>query len=528
MNLPSGTQEIELKLLFDPAELSIFRKSRDILSFSEGRARQVRLRAVYFDTPDLVLSRNGMALRVRREKGQWVQTLKGQIGGAGLVARRLEINLPVSGPVPDLSLVADKAVRKKILELCKGQELTEICQTDVRRVIRDLVVDDCRIEMVIDTGSIRSGSGGETFSGGEPVSASVSEVELELKAGPVQKVLKLVRQWNEHYSFRIGVYSKAERGFNLYRFGVETGTAEVRAGDVRFKKRVSGWDVAALAMSSAVEQLQRNAELLPVLGEDRIEILHQYRIAIRRLRTVLGLLDQSFPKKSGRKKLAKRLKALQRVSGVGRDWDVLIAEGLLPLLEKHAGDAEKSAALRALLQKAEAARHAAYRTILEGLQSRDFTALLLDVTALVLRQGDKKGEHAVSELWKTLLNDRRSDILYQVPGDILVMDIEALHELRLKVKTMRYSSEFFASFGEEEKTALFIRRCKKLQGRLGSLNDTLVADQLLGALREPGNDSLNRAIDLTLKYYQKAEARQMKKLGETWQKFCEAKPFWKK
>lgn len=52
-------------------------------------ATQQRLAAYYFDTADRALAKAGMALRVRFENGNWVQTLK--TAGDG-VAKRGEFN----------------------------------------------------------------------------------------------------------------------------------------------------------------------------------------------------------------------------------------------------------------------------------------------------------------------------------------------------------------------------------------------------------------------------------------------------
>src|SRR5437764_1436798 len=64
--------ERELKFRLAPRAAS-----RAAAALALGRAKA--LRAVYYDTPDEALRQARMALRVRREGGTWLQTLKCEI-----------------------------------------------------------------------------------------------------------------------------------------------------------------------------------------------------------------------------------------------------------------------------------------------------------------------------------------------------------------------------------------------------------------------------------------------------------------
>jgi len=77
---PAALREIELKLRVPAAAVQPVRNAVDTAA-----ARTQRLQARYFDTPDRRLAAAGIALRLRKEGTQWVQTLKSR--GDGLMAR---------------------------------------------------------------------------------------------------------------------------------------------------------------------------------------------------------------------------------------------------------------------------------------------------------------------------------------------------------------------------------------------------------------------------------------------------------
>ena len=69
-------EEIELKLAVSADQVRRLRRNPLIRSLATKRAVTSRLHSVYFDTPELLLSKHGMALRVRRIGDRRIQTLK--------------------------------------------------------------------------------------------------------------------------------------------------------------------------------------------------------------------------------------------------------------------------------------------------------------------------------------------------------------------------------------------------------------------------------------------------------------------
>jgi CHAD domain-containing protein len=105
------------------------------------------------------------------------------------------------------------------------------------------------------------------------------------------------------------------------------------AGARKVKLDCEGSFSKAAAKAVKVRSKEVFAHSDGVLDLDRIERVHDMRVATRRLRAALEIFEPCFPAKRHRKAL-KKVKALADALGERRDADVEIA-----LLERLAGDA---------------------------------------------------------------------------------------------------------------------------------------------------------------------------------------------
>src|SRR5215472_3193934 len=116
---PEPTQEVELKLLAPAAALGHLHEAPAIQRYSRTAATARRLEAVYYDTPDRTLFRQGLTLRVRRHGRRYVQTLKrGPMAGHPCV--REEWEAPVDSIAPNLSLLPASQISPLLDELTAG------------------------------------------------------------------------------------------------------------------------------------------------------------------------------------------------------------------------------------------------------------------------------------------------------------------------------------------------------------------------------------------------------------------------
>lgn len=208
----AAMHEIELKFQVAPAALPA------LAHWLQARgAGCVAMRARYFDHPDRLLGRAGFALRLRREGGQWVQTLKGRGDG---VMQRLEHNATVAdpggaqAPALDLARHADSPAGQALTALlaaagCGVEALQLQYETDFERLVWTVRHDGAEIEVALDRGVIRA-DGREL---------PIAELEFELLSGTPAALLAFARGWVEPWALWLDVRSKAERGDRLARRG---------------------------------------------------------------------------------------------------------------------------------------------------------------------------------------------------------------------------------------------------------------------------------------------------------------------
>src|SRR5690606_13546435 len=162
-------------------------------------ASEILLRAQYFDTQDSDLAKAGIALRLRLEGKQWVQTAKAP-GPDELT--RLELNHTHTNTDPklDLALYQDTPLEPFFAQLDKPLLLRY--ETIVSRLVLRHDVGNSQIEFAFDQGMVKSGA----------LELPLCELEFEQISGEAGDLFTLARQWMQRYGLIIDLRSKAERG----------------------------------------------------------------------------------------------------------------------------------------------------------------------------------------------------------------------------------------------------------------------------------------------------------------------------
>ena len=507
--------ETELKLAVAPADLARLAR-HPALATTTVPVRRQRLRAVYYDTPGHDLWRQGIALRVRREGGRWVQTVKHGGEVAGGLHRRGEEETVLRHAQPDLDAITTPELAAVFSAPALRAALAPVFTTDFIRVTR--VVQPATglvIEVAFDRGTVAAGGRTE----------AVCEVELELRSGPAWRVYELALALGDAVPVFVDARSKADRGFALAGWP-PAAPARAQPSAVRPGMSVSG-AFAAVALA-CLTQYQLNQHGLAVSQD--IEYLHQARVALRRLRSAFTLFRPAVSRELAASHL-EPLRALARALGPARDWDVFAVERL-PQIAAGCGEAADLRGLvRAVAKRRRPARTHARRAAL----SRSAHRFQLDLAGWLAGQawlagaGEAERAHLeapVAEFAVAALDDCYRRVRRRGRKFAALTDSE-LHALRIRVKRLRYAVEFLAPLFPAARVKPFRDAAVRLQDLLGHLNDAAVATALLDEAVGPqpaGELRSGRAYVLGWSAAQAAHARAG--LAAAWRQLREAAPFW--
>ncbi|MDP1705100.1 MAG: CYTH domain-containing protein, partial [Sulfurimicrobium sp.] len=150
--------EIELKLLINPMDIDRLRRHPLLKAHAAGRARSRNLLSIYFDTPDLTLRQQRVALRVRRIGAHWVQTVKGGGGVRAGLHQRGEWEDEVAQDRPDLTKISEPFLLKLFSSAAVRDRLTAVFTTEFKRTTWQLQWDNGdAVELALDQGEVKSG-----------------------------------------------------------------------------------------------------------------------------------------------------------------------------------------------------------------------------------------------------------------------------------------------------------------------------------------------------------------------------------
>jgi len=310
-------------------------------ALKKAKCETISLRAMYFDTADRELAKSKIAIRLRLEGDNWVQTLK--MPGSNALTK-LELNHSRPSPVLDLSLYAGTPAEAALLKLAKPLELRY--ETDITRLYRRQRTRKGTIEIAFDTGVIRAAE----------LELPVSEVEFELVSGSPEAIFEIGKKWLSQYKLILDLRSKSQRGDALAQSAANirladnanvknaTRDSEVlrfwaprKARAYEIDKQDSATQALVSVTTECLEQICANAgalaeiDTLGVIQVGRPEHVHQLRIGMRRLTSNWKLFTGLawLPEQQVRDELRVHLGRF----GATRDLDVMLAT-VVPVLNE--------------------------------------------------------------------------------------------------------------------------------------------------------------------------------------------------
>ena len=361
---------------------------------------------------------------------------------------------------------------------------------EVERLTKEVAVGGSRVEVALDSAAIARGRRLARF----------VEVELELREGRVADLYALARQLDAATPLMLGYQSKADRGFALG--AAKAPTSAVKAAPVMLH--------AAAPVAAAFQQVARACLRQFIANAERFgaaespETVHQMRVAMRRLRAALSIF-RGFVADAAYPLLIDELRWITGVLGTARDLDVRIART----------DAANTAA-QALAEQ----RKAAYRAARTALASPRGRALLIDLSAWIEEGSWRLAGGASAETVGDMAARSLEALARKVRKQgrwLLLLDVEERHELRKRIKKLRYAGEFFSTLFVAPRQAkaarAYLALLAELQDALGALNDIAVIRAAEGGGR--GRAGVKRE-----------ELQQLKAAEGAFRKLARAEPFW--
>ena len=341
----------------------------------------------------------------------------------------------------------------------------------------------------------------------------------------------------------------ADRAFGVYPLPVllheqphETDRSKhrplpVKASPIPLSRDATAEDAFCLVVLQCKWHIVANQHAVQSL---EAEGLHQMRIGFRRLRVAMTAFGNEFrnPVMEG---LRLQAKHIAEQLAPARDLDVFLKETLEP--PARANGAKEAFDL--LRQRAIAARQDAWLHAVAQVCSPSFSVFLRDL-------GDAMDHRIWKETPSTRSYARRGSTIFETPVEKIAQRIlahrleharkrakcldesepEGRHRLRIALKKMRYTSEFFAPLYPKKPTKKFLEHLSDIQDILGTLNDVAAAHEILDMLvdradiaRSPASNPVF-AAGVVHGWHVKRADRVAKRARKCWDDFRKTTPFW--
>ncbi|WP_461423747.1 CHAD domain-containing protein [Ketobacter sp.] len=244
------------------------------------------------------------------------------------------------------------------------------------------------------------------------------------------------------------------------------------------------------------------------------EYLHDYRVCLRKVRSLVSLLKGVFPQ-AVFLELKKRLGLLAGKTNKLRDLDVY-------LLKQDDYQARLPDNLRdglpAMFSDFSLQQKRARRAVKTWLQSEAYASEINAITGIFRDVGTLPETDLSHQSLQTLIK-KKSRKCFRKIGEMGVLitpetEDEEVHELRKECKKFRYLLDFFGPLLQHDKVPEMAARLRKLQNTLGKFNDYSVQQDALMQYLEAGKrgDDLAKSIGALILILAQAQQLQREKV----------------
>ena len=227
-------------------------------------------------------------------------------------------------------------------------------------------------------------------------------------------------------------------------------------------------------------------------NREHIEGVHQVRVSFRRLRSAVSIFRKAIPREIT-DPWNEEMRWIASGFGPARDLDVFIDESLDAMAGKLPSMVGEQK-LRKLALKHQEAAYAEVKTLMDSDRYKQFIANFDQWIKDFGWFQEEMPAETRAQLGKSVVKyakmimSRRLAVVLRTGEEMETMSDEALHQLRIECKKLRYATEFFHSLFEPKAMAEFTLQLKEVQGLLGIMNDIAVMPTLLNTLLEKSRD----------------------------------------
>ena len=343
--------------------------------------------------------------------------------------------------------------------------------------------------------------------------------------------MELAEELRAGTCLRIGRQTKSGRGYRLIN-----GANPCRpAYAPRFCLRVD------LTISEAIEETLRHclANVIDneaaVLSDDNPEGVHQMRVSLRRIRSVLSVFGKYLAPENVRW-LNQETKWFADCLGHARDWDVFITE-VLGDVDGYGIDADS---LAAIAEEADIRHRAAHESLRGAIGADRYTAFVLRLAAFIENRAWLPDDPTARKRLARRLGTVAGKLLGRLHRKLIVEAADlsdqgpaARHAVRIRLKKFRYAADFLEGLYPRRRVRPLLKAMKALQDNFGRLNDVAVAIDLLDELTKAKGQTaarhrrLERAAGQIAAWHARGLRDGEAEFLADWQAFAAIRPFWR-
>ena len=372
------------------------------------------------------------------------------------------------------------------------------------------------IELALDDGAVIAGQ----------ANLPLAEAELELKSGNLPDLLGCAAALSRECGLSLEFEPKAGRG---YRLAAATAPVARKASPLNIPPTTNFDDLIAMVIANALSHFAANWASLR--ETDAPESIHQLRVALRRLRSALGVFRRTLqlPELEDIRSEARRIAS---ALGPARECDAFRANALAG---PYGDGTDQHRGARGLLDAVEARRREGYAAARRLIDDPRTSLFVLDVQNVLARRA-----------WRTAVAPENLGLLTSEARAYAVAVLDRLrhralkrgkhlpdmpdverHELRIALKNLRYAVEFFGSlFAKPKEVRSYLGAVADLQEDLGAHNDAATANAFIEALGLPPDGNVHFASGYLLGWYRHGTLVADSHLASKWKDFKRQSIFW--